>query len=208
MAPVLHQVWVGSPLPPLFERYAEGWRERHPGWSYILWTDCPDGFDVEPLFRKAGDYVPSRNIGQFRADVLRYELLYRFGGAYVDTDMEPQHPIDICTGLACWAAWEKTNVWVNNAVMGAEAGAPFLRRVLDALPESVRRNKGKRPNISTGPQFLTRLYRENPSELWLYPQEWFYPYSWDELDRADESFPDALCIHRWGNKSGVGRGNG
>jgi mannosyltransferase OCH1-like enzyme len=186
-------------------RYAEGWRERHPGWSYVLWTDCPPEFEVYDLWRNAEKYVPEANVGQFRSDLLRYEVLYHFGGVYVDTDMEPRQPIDGLLGPGCWAAWEQQDVWIGNAIIGAERHAPFLRRILDALPDSVERNVGRRPNISTGPHLVTKLYREHPNELRVYPQGVAYPYRWDEPHRADERFPDALCIHRWSNRTGVGR---
>ena len=201
---LLHTVWVGGPLPPLFESYIEGWRERHASWDYVHWTDCPPEFQVYPLFRDARNHVPERNIGQFCSDLIRYEALYRLGGVYVDTDMEPRKPIDDLLGPECWACWEKQDAWVGNAVLGAKAGASFLEAVLEELPRSLERNKGKRPNVSTGPQLVTRLHRKKPG-LTVYDQGLFYPYAYGEWDRSNDDFPDARGVHRWSNKTGAGR---
>lgn len=205
---LLHQVWVsgGAPLPPLFEKWSGRWRELHPQWGYILWTDCPAGFFVEPLYNEARVHVPERNIGQFKSDVLRYELLYQLGGVYIDCDFEPQHPIDdLAEDVECFAAWEHQDRWIGNAVMGSVPGSPFLRRVLDGLDESLATLAGRRPAVSTGPQYLTKLYRQDPTGLTVLDQDLFYPYRVDELHRADERFPEARAIHRWSNKLGLAR---
>lgn len=203
---VLHQIWFGpgGSLPEPFEAFAEGWRELHPRWDYVLWRQCPPDFEVRPLVDEAASYVPARSVGQLRADVLRLELLYRFGGVYVDCDFEPRKPIDaLIGGIGAFAAWERQGVWVNNAIMGSIAGTPFLQRLLEGLPASLERHRGRRPNVSTGPQFLTAAYRRSPGALRVFDQELFYPYGWDELDRADEEFPRAFAIHRWNNKAGL-----
>lgn len=81
---VIHQIWVGPKKIP--ERYLESsksWKSLHPGWRYKLWTDKDVerwSFYNKDLYNKASSY-------QERADILRYEILYRYGGVYVDFDM-------------------------------------------------------------------------------------------------------------------------
>jgi len=36
---VLHQIWLGSPLPPRFAVLRARWRALHPRWRPVLWTD-------------------------------------------------------------------------------------------------------------------------------------------------------------------------
>jgi mannosyltransferase OCH1-like enzyme len=139
--------------------------------------------------------------------VARYEILNRFGGVYVDTDMEAQRPLDDLLGVEAFAAWELDNVWVNNAVMGAVAGHRFTETLIRRLPASVARNAGNRPNRMTGPHFLTPIARH--SDVVLHPSSLFYPYLWSELEQGDDQFPDALLVHHWENrrsKRGVPRG--
>lgn len=36
---IIHQIWLGSPLPQKFKKLQASWIKMHPEWTYILWTD-------------------------------------------------------------------------------------------------------------------------------------------------------------------------
>src|SRR5262245_37093593 len=81
---LFHQVWVGpKPFPAEFEAYSETWLERHPGWELQLWTEenLPQGLRRPEAYERLRSPVE-------RCDILRFELLWRFGGVYVDCDFE------------------------------------------------------------------------------------------------------------------------
>src|SRR5207244_4182175 len=77
-----------------YREYAESWRRLHPAWNYEFW----DAARCRALI--ADDY-PSylalydryRHRIQ-RVDAVRYFLLYRHGGVYLDMDIECLRPID------------------------------------------------------------------------------------------------------------------
>lgn len=201
---VFHVIWVGDPMPDHLAAYVQTWRDVHPDWSMILWDEERLDATLDrtlDLFRRAGELTS--HVGQFRADVARYELLWRFGGVYVDCDFEALRPIDSLVdnldGAAMFAAWETDGVWVNNAIIGARPKAALLDAVIDGLADSVAEHPTARPNVQTGPQYLTPLVRRHADEVCLFPSSWFYPYLWNELDRQGEEFPDAYAIHHWDN---------
>ena len=197
----IHRIWVGGWLPKELEGYGQTWKELHPEWTFPLWTEeSLTWLQNSELFANAAKIAPN-NIGQFRADVARYEILYRFGGVYIDCDFECRKPIDeLIENVEAFAAWEQQDVWVNNAILGAGPGHPFFARLIEDLPHSVRQHQGKRPNVMSGPQYLTKLYKQDPMGLHVFDQKLFYPYSWDQLDRVSEDFPDAYGIHHWQNQ--------
>ncbi len=81
---IIHQIWLGSPLPQKYIQLQKSWQEKHPDWEYRLWTDeSVKNFKMQnqALFESA------TNWGE-KADILRYEILYQIGGLYVDTDFE------------------------------------------------------------------------------------------------------------------------
>ena len=135
---ILHQVWVGpDQMPRDFLDYRESWRRHHPDWEMRLWTDesLPGDF-VRPEA-----YERLRNPAE-RSDIIRLEVLFRFGGVYVDTDVECLRPIDpLLEGVDFFAGYvgrkevgSKTiENAVNNAVIAAEAGHPVLERALREL---------------------------------------------------------------------------
>jgi len=211
---VMHRIWVGSVMPEEFIRFGDGWRRLHPGWGHVLWTDHEQpnmpGVVVEPipllknqaLYDAAEAHAP-KNIGQFKADVLRYELLLYRGGVYVDADFECRKALDsLLVGVDCFAAWETDRHWVNNAIMGAVPGEPFFQMLVEGLPANVATMRGRSPNVMTGPQFVTQTYRRTLEfhRPTVFSKKFFYPYLWNELHRDREAFPDAYAVHHWNNR--------
>lgn len=192
-----HSIWVGSPMPDHLAEYVASWRRVHPGWTHTIWSaDDLTWLANQELFDDAEQHTAS--VGQFRADIARYEILHRYGGVYVDCDFEALRPIDeLIADVDCFAAWETDGQWVNNAILGAVPGHPFLAELIRALPANVVRAAGQRPNVMTGPQFVTPIARRHKVEL--FPAAMFYPYLFNELDRGREVFPDAYAVHHWHN---------
>lgn len=206
----LHHIWTGPPLPDHLAEYVGTWEDLHPTWQHTLWR-----FDdlaatltgvARTLFLLADDLTA--HPGQFRADVARYWLLHHLGGVYVDCDFEARRPLDPLLdqlehdGRLMFAAWETNGTWVNNAIIGAAPGSLTLFcELIRALPDSVRNHPGERPNVVTGPQYLTPWLLNSPerSLVEIFPSEMFYPYRWDELDRQTEEFPNAYAVHHWDN---------
>lgn len=194
---LLHFVWVGDPIPGQFAEWVSGWRDLHPTWDVRVWSeDDLDWLHNQDIFDRAEQIAPGHE-GQLRSDVARYEILFRFGGVYLDCDLEPRRPLDDLLDTECFAAWETDDVWINNAVIGAVPGHDLMHRLVAELPHNVKRQHGKRPNHMTGPRFLTPRARAHG--ITLHPARLFYPYRWDELDRAGEEFPDAYAVHHWNN---------
>ena len=87
---VFHQIWVGpDPVLSGFDEWRESWARNHPGWELRLWTDdnLPAGLRNPVVYERERHPVE-------RADILRLELVYRFGGVYLDADLECRKPID------------------------------------------------------------------------------------------------------------------
>lgn len=139
--------------------------------------------------------------------MLRYEILYRYGGVYVDCDFEAQKPLDslLTSSVKLFAAWESPLQWIGNAILGSEPGHPLLDRVIRGLPDNVNRlaGPGVRPNQLTGPQYLTRLWKNSFYKVEggrLFEKNMFYPYLYNELEKGKQEFPDAYAVHHWNNK--------
>lgn len=192
-----HQIWLGGPLPDHLAEYRRTVVDHHPGWEHRLWGDDDFGWlQNQSLFDRADELAPGSE-GQFRSDVARYEILRLMGGVYLDLDIEVRAPLDGFLGVECFAGWE-TDRFANNAVIGATRWHPLYVDLVDRLPASIEANAGKRPNRMTGPHFFTPLAVEHGCTI--HPRETFYPYAYDELERADEEFPGAMTVHHWDNQ--------
>lgn len=204
--PLIHRIWVGGSEPEWLRPYAATWLTHHPDRTLVKWTDdtVPQLFPLhnQDIYDHAPELAPN-HVGQLRADVLRYEILYRMGGWYVDADFRCLRPLaPMVEGLECFATFEKQDVWVANGLMGAKPGNPFIWRLIEGLRDSVRGNPGARPARTSGPRYLTKHWREHPRALTVLPERLFYPYSHKDVAKhpVDEDFPDCIAVHVWHNQ--------
>ena len=194
---VIHHVWVGGPLPAHLEDYVRSWAALHPEWEHRVWGDDDlTWLANQPTFDAAEDITPWH--GQLRSDIARYEILARHGGVYVDCDMEALRPIDELLDVDCFAGWETDGEWVNNAIMGAVPHHPLLDDLIGGLEANVARHRGQRPNVMTGPQYMTPAALAH--EVEIHPSSAFYPYRWDNLDAMGGDYGDAFAVHHWNRK--------
>lgn len=192
---ILHQMWIGSPLPIEIAAMMVTWKTHHPDWQIHLWAD-PGGLRNQDLYDRGEEITPDAP-EQFRSDVARYEILHRFGGVWADADFVCQKPIDDLLGSKPFAVREGR--WLNNAIIGSPRRHPMLEDLISLLPQSVARQRPEHGNtVKSGPQFFTPIARRwKITEL---AQETFFPYLWNELDRGTEEFPDAYAVHHWQNQ--------
>ena len=97
---IVHQIWLGPKKPPaVFRESQKSIQELHPDWGYKLWTDA----DIPRLqLHNQQYYDRMQNFGG-KADIVRYELLYRFGGLYLDIDFVCKKPLDWLCHYDLWA---------------------------------------------------------------------------------------------------------
>ena len=208
---VFHQIWVGGPLPDAHAEWAEAWQAMHPEWEYVLWDEDLIGLHGWRFggLRSRAPRIAPRHQGQFHADLLRLEILDRWGGVYMDTDMEPMRPLDpLLDGVEAFAAWEEEpggrsgHGWINTAVMGCTPGHPWMRTLVDNLTEHVEnlhRKRVRRPNKLSGPRYVTHLTKDR-ADVKIFPKLHFYPYLYTELDRIKEDFTESYAVHHWNNR--------
>ena len=151
---LFHWIWLGDkPLPEQHRAWIDGWLELHPGWDHVLWTDAN-----RPTLVNEAEFLAAPSFAQ-KADIARYELVYRGGGVYVDTDTECLRSIEpLLEGVEAFVAAHRPGT-VQNHPFGAVPGHPWLGEVIGRLPASVRTGGGALPHHQTGPRFLTKVTR-------------------------------------------------
>ena len=152
----LHQIWLGGPPPPAVLTWIETWRAHHPDWEHTLWTDDnrPELVN-EAQFERAPSWA-------MKADLLRYELLLRHGGVYVDADFECHRSIAPLVASRDLVLVSEFGV-ICNGFMGSEAGHDFLTLCVDRSGAAVARAtpaEVARPHLVTGPYLVDRLFVE------------------------------------------------
>lgn len=171
---ILHQIWVGSEVPPLYAAFHERWKALHPGWDVHLWTDVtlPSLINQE-LFDLAAQ-------GAVKADIARIELLLRFGGVYVDMDIEPHRATDALWDDGSDLVLLSEGATITNSVMGAVPNNRLLGEMAAAFSQVDRdsiHSPSFDPLTTTGPVALTRIVSESQAifdrRVRLLPSDYF-----------------------------------
>lgn len=165
---LIHQTAKTRELPKEWQGFQKIVRELHPDWEYRLWTDEDnDAFvtteypDFLPIFRA----FPR---GIMRADVIRYLIMYRIGGLYLDLDYEMLKPFDLLEHRLV-LPWNRNKAFgdaydgIGNCIFASEPGHEFWKLVIDDLTEKPPLGPNVDVEASTGPAYLTRLFGEKVS---------------------------------------------
>lgn len=198
---ILHRV-VPEHTPELAERWWARFAELHPDWTLLTHRD-PLGPSEWPL--TARHWHRAANGAQL-AGLVRLEALLRWGGVYVDEDVEPIRALDPFLPLEAFAAWEDERC-VPDAVIGARSGHPAIRAALElAIARVATGGSSERATWASGPGVLTELL-PGRSDVLLLPPGSFYAVRWGdpERDARMDAFeparhPWAFALHHyWGS---------
>ncbi len=214
-----HQIWIGNkPFPEKYKKWQQTWQSV-PGWTYRLWTNE----DVEKLNLFNKDlFYKEKNFGA-RADILRMEILYRFGGVYIDTDFEllkPEfftyltHTYDFFAGLTpIDSLYHWGNFVIANGIIGSIPGHPILEDYIKNLG-TIDKNAGI---IAKGPGFLSKVILMHAGKQHrdiIFPPTFFYPVGNMQMHvkpyisikhfetklkvlKRDCCHPESAAIHWW-----------
>jgi mannosyltransferase OCH1-like enzyme len=179
----IHQIWLGpDPVPEEHGPWIESWKRHHPLWEHRMWTE--DNLPDDPIRREVLDRL---RIPVERADILRLEVLYRYGGVYVDTDLECLRPLDGVLAGESFVGVQLKPQRVTNTFIAASAGHVVLERALQQLRPlqvywTTSSPSGPLKQVA-GPPFLQRLLSGRTDVKLLDPPT-FFPSSREERKRA------------------------
>ena len=87
---IIHQLWIGDRIPPII--LMNTWKDKHSDFEYILWNE-EEFIKRKMIFRcmKQIDEIDEIN---GKADIMRWEILYKYGGVFIDADTICIEPLD------------------------------------------------------------------------------------------------------------------
>jgi len=152
----VHIIWIGGDVPSKVLHNVEKWRDTTNG-NVKLWTDK----DL-PQFNVTNQFTESQHPAQ-KADLLRLEILWKYGGWYVDSDCIP--------GFSCFPDLGDKATFVTQdpyiittGLIYSPKGHPFIRYFLETAVENIRNAPDGNIARVSGPYLLS-------SSLYSYLQE-------------------------------------
>lgn len=125
---VIHYCWFGrKPMPERNRLCIESWKRHCPDYQIIQWDE--DNYDLgkNRYMKQAYEagkygYVP---------DYARIDILYEYGGIYMDTDVELIRSLDELLCLRAYTSFEEYPTVNFGGGSGSEKGFSLLREILD-----------------------------------------------------------------------------
>ncbi|WP_286145259.1 glycosyltransferase family 32 protein [Bacteroides caecimuris] len=187
---IIHYCWFGgNPLPRSAQKCIDSWRKFFPGYEIKRWDESNYDVNVIPYTRDA--YSAKKYA--FVSDYARFDVLYREGGIYFDTDVEVIRSMDDIVEAGAFMGFETVKPGAHVMVapglgLGTEPGNPLYAGILEHYRSSLFLLKDSESNPVTVVTHATQILNEYGLKdddksiqtirgIKIYPPEYFCPRS-------------------------------
>tara|TARA_A100001015_G_scaffold237421_1_gene270014 strand:+ start:4611 stop:6725 length:2115 start_codon:yes stop_codon:yes gene_type:complete len=174
---IIHQLWIGQKPAPT--KFMDSWKDKNPDFEYIRWNE--EELEKRSMQLECVERINEMEEINGKADIIRWEILYKYGGVFIDADSICIEPIDnILMETQAFAGWEQEQIrkgLVATGTMGFPPKHPLIRAAIDWIKincVSVQKT-GKRAWITVGPGLLTTMYNTGKYNMTIFPSYSFLP---------------------------------
>lgn len=181
----IHYCWFGgNPLPELAQKCIASWKKYCPDYEIIEWNESNYDISSAPLYVRQA--YEAKKWG-FVPDYIRLELIYNYGGIYLDTDVEIIKPIDELLKNKGFAGFESNEHIALGLGFGAEKGNPVIKLLMDSYIERKFINEDGTIELTPAPLidsavfekigFIRNGTNQKTNDFSIYPIDYFCPMS-------------------------------
>ena len=206
----IHYCWFGgNPLPELSQKCIASWKKFCPDYEIIEWNET--NYDIKKNKYMNQAYENKR--WGFVPDYARLDIIYTYGGIYLDTDVELIKSIDELLLLKAFAGVEQNSEYVALGLgFGAEKGHPTIKTLRDyydtlLFVESDELNLTPAPKInSIVLQSMGYRFSKQPMDICgmtIFPSEYLCPINYDtnELTITENTYSIHHYTASWYDES-------
>ena len=211
---VIHYCWFGgSPIPEDLQRCIDSWKKFCPDYKIVRWDES--NYDVHKNQYMSDAYKEKK--WSFVSDYARLDVIYQYGGIYLDTDVELVKSLDDFLKYDMFCGFEgrddlmdKYGITYEESVnfglgYGAIKRHPILESMLDYYEELSFYNEDGTLNFLACPAYQTEVLRQyglTPNREFqqiqgctVFPAEVFSPKSY--LTGKIVQTPNTVSIHHF-----------
>ena len=123
---IIHYCWLsGEEFPQEIKRNIASWKSLLPDYEFILWDTKRFDLNQWPFAKEAFE----RKKYAFASDIIRLYGVYKYGGIYLDTDVQVLKKFDDLLHLPYFVGLEHANI-IEAAIIGAEKNSEWLAHCL------------------------------------------------------------------------------
>lgn len=193
---IIHYCWYGkSNMPPLSQNCINSWRSHLADYEFIEWGEGNSPISSHKYMKKAYD----DKMWAFVADYMRMLALYKYGGIYLDTDMEIIKNLDPLLDMNSFAGYESDGQ-VSAGLIACKAGDEFIKSCLNYMDAEAERGPLAYTSI---PRIMQSILDKGDNKIDIFPTDYFYPYNpWDKKKNVKQLMysditKNTYAIHHW-----------
>lgn len=175
---IIHQLWIGPKEPPT--KHMDTWKHMNPEFEYIRWTE--EELQKRNFHSKCKDRLAEMVEINGQADIIRWEILYEYGGVFLDADSICVEKIDdVLMNCKYFAGWEHEtlrNGLIATGTMGFPPKHPLVKEAIEWIKNNCvhYHTTGLMAWQSVGPGLLTRMYNSGKyNDMTIFPSYTFLP---------------------------------
>jgi mannosyltransferase OCH1-like enzyme len=192
----LHIIWVGDAVMPMYAlQNLEQWKHFMPDWSIRLWTNAD--INIHEFPEDIVAKINESKIGAQKADIMRYFIIEKYGGFYMDTDTIPYRSLTPLTQLGFeLVVYHDNNVtwdYICNSPFGAKPHHPIVQTACNMIRNATLNTHD--PHFQTGPYLWGRAIATTP-----YPEKKIAVLSsrfFDKFDYFDGKYGSHTYAASW-----------
>lgn len=195
----IHYIWFGGEKPEKIKKCIESWYKYLPDYEIIEWNEKNIDIESEKKKNKFFKLCYEKKIWGVITDYLRTNILYKYGGIYLDADVEIIKPITPLLNCNFFLGYESESD-ICYAVIGSVPKHNFLEKMKKFYETEVWESN---LYISTSiiEMIMKKYYFSNEKleeeKIKIYSKEYFYPYHWSEKFSPECIKENTYAIHRW-----------
>lgn len=154
---VIHYFWFGGkPLPDRYKIWMESWHKFCPDYEIVEWNE--NNYDIK---KNAYMYqaFQKRKWG-FVPDFARLDIIYEYGGIYLDTDVELVGNIDDLLYQKGFVGFEDSGYVNLGSGFGAVKKLPIVKDMMDMYDELQFINPDGNLNLVPSPVWQTEILKK------------------------------------------------
>lgn len=154
----IHSFWFsGEEKPDVYKRCISSWHKYCPQFEIIEWNG--DNYDItqNQYMKEAFEHRK----WAFVSDYARLDVIYRYGGIYLDMDVELLAPLEKLLNAESFFCRQEDGLLELGSGFGASAGNPFIKQMLETYKNRRLIASSGEIDMTPQPEWLSDVFVEN-----------------------------------------------
>lgn len=179
---IIHYCWFGgNPLPELAVKCIDSWKKYLPDYEIKEWNES--NYDVRKIPYISQAYDAKKYA--FVSDYARFDILYKYGGVYFDTDVEVIKSLEKILAKSAFAGVERAGALNAGLGIASPAASVIYKEILESYEKSEFLYKNGSMNLTTVVDRVSDIFKKHGftdantiqtvEGISVYPTEYFCP---------------------------------